>query len=140
MNLFTARLTGKMLSAEAFEKTIHDMQERVKRYRLIEKSPELAEYLKLKKIVESSEFQERKNELINRKYKDTDEGRKMSVWSLRAASVAIKKRLRILHSRLSCVSVKPMSLRRSRVSRSACVPARSVHTTCCTTLRTTKTT
>ena len=33
MNLFTARLTGKMLSAEAFEKTIHDMQERVKRYR-----------------------------------------------------------------------------------------------------------
>ena len=45
MNLFAARLTGKMLSAEAFEKTIHDMQERVKRYRLIEKSPELAEYL-----------------------------------------------------------------------------------------------
>lgn len=77
MNLFTARLTGKMLSTEQFEKTIYDMQERVKRWRLIEKSPELAEYLKLKKIVESSEFQERKKELVNRKYQDTDEGKKM---------------------------------------------------------------
>ena len=77
MNLFTARLTGKMLSTDAFEKTIHDMQERVKRWRAIEKSPELAEYRELKKKVESSEFQEKKNELINRKYKDTQEGRKM---------------------------------------------------------------
>ena len=74
MNLFTARLTGKMLSTEAFEKTIHDMQERVKRWRAIEKSPELAEYLELKKIVESSDFQERKKELSTRKYADTDEG------------------------------------------------------------------
>ena len=80
MNLFTARLTGKMLSTEAFEKTIHDMQERVKRWRAIEKSPELAEYLELKKIVESSDFQERKNELVNRKYKDTDEGKKMMAY------------------------------------------------------------
>ena len=80
MNLFTARLTGKMLSTDAFEKTIHEMQERVKRWRQIEKSPELAEYLKLKKIVESSAFQEKKNELVTRKYKDTDEGRKMTAF------------------------------------------------------------
>ncbi len=80
MNLFTARLTGKMLSTEAFEKTIHDMQERVKRWRAIEKSPELAEYLELKKIVESSDFQERKKELSTRKYADTDEGRKMMAY------------------------------------------------------------
>ena len=80
MNLFTARLTGKMLSTEAFEKTIYEMQERVKRWREIEKSPELAEYLELKKTVESTAFQERKNELVNRKYKDTDEGRKMTAY------------------------------------------------------------
>ena len=80
MNLFTARLTGKMLSTEAFEKTIHDMQERVKRWRAIEKSPELAEYLELKKIVESSDFQERKKELSTRKYAETDEGRKMKAY------------------------------------------------------------
>ena len=75
MNIFTARLTGKMLSTDAFEKTIYDMQERVKRWRQIEKSPELAEYIALKKIVESRDFQARKKELINRKYEDTDEGR-----------------------------------------------------------------
>ena len=80
MNLFAARLTGKMRSTEAFEKLIHDMQERVKRWRQIEKSPELAEYQQLKKIVESSEFQEKKNELKNRKYEDTDEGRKMMAY------------------------------------------------------------
>ena len=80
MNLFTARLTGKMLSTEQFEKSIYDMQERVKRWRRIEKSPELAEYLKLKQIVESSDFKERKNELANRKYQDTDEGRKMMAY------------------------------------------------------------
>ncbi len=78
MNLFAARLTGKMLSTEAFEKTVYDMQERVKRYRQIEKSPELAEYKDLKQRVESSEFKTRKNELVSRKYKDTDEGRLMA--------------------------------------------------------------
>ena len=69
-----------MLSTEQFEKTIHDMQARVKRWRQIEKSPELAEYLELKKIVESSDFKERKNELVNRKYQDTDEGKKMTAY------------------------------------------------------------
>ena len=90
MNLFTARLTGKMLSTEAFEKSIYEMQERVRRWREIEKSPELAEYLELKKIVESSAFQERKNELINRKYKDTDEGKKMLAYERLSGSLSMK--------------------------------------------------
>ncbi len=77
MNLFTARLTGRMLSTEQFEKTIYDMQERVKRWRQIEKSPELEEYKQLKAIIESSDFQERKKELSDRRYQDTDEGKKM---------------------------------------------------------------
>ena len=91
MNLFTARLTGKMLSTEAFEKMIYEMQERVKRYRRIEKSPELAEYLELKKTVESSEFQERKNELINRKYKDTDEGKKMTAYERLSSALSMRR-------------------------------------------------
>ena len=91
MNLFTARLTGKMLSTEQFEKTIYDMQERVKRWRQIEKSPELAEYNALKKLVESSEFKERKKELVSRKYKDTDEGRKMTAFQRLAESRAIRR-------------------------------------------------
>ena len=90
MNLFAARLTGKMLSTEAFEKAIHDMQERVKRWRAIEKSPELAEYNELKKIVESSDFQEKKNALKNRKYKDTDEGRKMAMLDRLSSTMRMK--------------------------------------------------
>ena len=96
MNLFTARLTGKMLSTDAFEKTIHDMQERVKRWRAIEKSPELAEYRELKKKVESTEFQEKKNELINRKYKDTQEGRKMMEYEELYNSSSIRRYRRAL--------------------------------------------
>lgn len=80
MNLFTARLTGKMLSTDAFEKTMYEMQERVKRWRQIEKSPELAEYKQLKELIESREFQETKTALQTRKYKDTDEGRKMNMF------------------------------------------------------------
>ena len=90
MNLFAARLTGKMSSTDAFEKTIHDMQERVKRWRAIEKSPELAEYNELKKIVESSDFQEKKNALKNRKYKDTDEGRKMATLDRLSSTMRMK--------------------------------------------------
>ena len=96
MNLFTARLTGKMLSTDAFEKTVSELQARVKRWRQIEKSPELAEYLALKKIVESSDFQERKKELVNRKYKDTDEGRKMTAYQRLEASRAIRRYKRAL--------------------------------------------
>ena len=91
MNLFAARLTRKMLSTEAFEKTVYDMQERVKRYRQIEKSPELAEYRELKKRIESSDFKERKQELVSRKYKDTAEGRKMLDYKRLTASKEIRR-------------------------------------------------
>ena len=90
MNLFAARLTGKMVSADTFEKNIRAMQDRVKRWRQIEKSPELAEYLELKKIVESRDFQERKQEWSTRKYSDTDEGRKMNAFERLSSSLRMK--------------------------------------------------
>lgn len=91
MNLFTARLTGKMLSTDAFERTMSEMQARVKRWRQIEKSPELAEYLELKKIVESSDFKEKKHLLQNRKYDETDEGRKMTMYNRLRNSRSIRR-------------------------------------------------
>ena len=90
MNLFTSRLTGKMLSTEQFERTIADMQARVKRWREIEKSPELAEYLQLKKEIEDSAFQARKAELKNTRYKDTEEGKKMARLEKLSSSLRIK--------------------------------------------------
>ena len=85
-----------MLSTEAFEKTVYEMQERVKRYRQIEKSPELAEYQKLKKVVGSSDFQETKKELVNRKYKDTQEGRMMKEYEALSNSSSIRRYRRAL--------------------------------------------
>ncbi len=99
MNLFAARLTGKMLSTDAFEKEIADMQARVKRWRAIEKSPELAEYNELKKIVESHDFQEHKNELEKRKYKDTQEGKKMMEYEALANSSSIRSYRRALNDK-----------------------------------------
>ena len=91
MNLFTARLTGKMLSTDAFERTMSEMIARVKRWREIEKSPELAEYLELKKLVESTDFIENKHLLQSRKYSDTDEGRKMTMYERLVNSRSIRR-------------------------------------------------
>ena len=96
MNLFTARLTGKMLSTDAYERAVSELQARVKRWREIEKSPELAEYYALKKIVDSSDFQQTKQELINRKYKDTQEGRKMMEYEALSNSSSIRRYRRAL--------------------------------------------
>ena len=90
MNLFTARLTGKMQSTEAFEQGIADMLARVARWRQIEKSPEMAEYLALKKIVESEDFQARKQVLVTRKYKETEEGQKMTTYEKLNSSLRIQ--------------------------------------------------
>lgn len=90
MNLFTARLTGKMSSTDAFEQEIHDMQERVKRWRRIEKSPELAEYLELRKIVEDPKFQAKKTELKDRKYSDTEEGKKVNLLDKLSSSLRMR--------------------------------------------------
>ena len=66
------------------------MINRVNRWRQIEKSPELAEYLKLKEIVESAKFQQTKQELSERKYKDTEEGKKMSAFEKLSSTMRIK--------------------------------------------------
>lgn len=90
MNLFTARLTGRILSTEQFENTIAEMQARVKRWREIEKSPELAEYLKLKELMDSKEFQSKRTELKDTKYKDTEEGKKMTLLGKLSSTLRMK--------------------------------------------------
>ena len=90
MNLFTARLTGKMLSTEQFEKNMHELQERVVRYRKVEKSPEMAEYLSLKEIVETTEFQSKMRNLQTRKYADTEEGKKTALYEKLSSSMRMR--------------------------------------------------
>lgn len=90
MNLFTARLTGKMLSTEQFEKNMQEMQERVIRYRKVEKSPEMAEYLNLKKVVETTEFQSKMRDLQTRRYADTEEGKKTALYDKLSSSLHMR--------------------------------------------------
>ena len=58
MNLFFKKLFGKLHSTERMERHIMEEQERIARFRQVEKSPELKEYLELKEIVESKEPEE----------------------------------------------------------------------------------
>lgn len=71
MNLFFKKLTGQLHSTERLERHIMAEEERIARYRQVEKSPELKEYLELKKIVESKEFKQKKYNWMHTKYKST---------------------------------------------------------------------
>jgi len=71
MNLFFKKLFGKLHSTERMERHIMEEQERIARFRQVEKSPELKEYLELKEIVESKEFFQKKFNLKRTEYKST---------------------------------------------------------------------
>lgn len=73
MNLFFARLTGKLKSTEKFEQHLQNMLAEAKRYHEVETSDMLKEYLELKKKVTAEKFILKKQELLNRKYKATEE-------------------------------------------------------------------
>lgn len=71
MNLFFKKLTGKLLSTEKMEQHIEQMQEDIRRYRRIEQSDEYAEYISLKQAVADKAFQQKKQQLLTTKYKET---------------------------------------------------------------------
>lgn len=98
MNLLAARLTGKLVSTDKFEANMQDTKQRALRYRMVEQSPELAEYLALKAEVESSAFKARKQELQTRKYRDTDEGRKTAFYKKLSGARSMRRYQRALES------------------------------------------
>lgn len=73
MNLFFQRLTGKFLTTEKFEKHIQQLLDDDKRYREVENSDLLKEYLTLEETINSTRFQETKREYTTKKYKETVE-------------------------------------------------------------------
>lgn len=73
MNLFLARLTGKIMSSDQFEKHIRQLLEDHRRYTIIEQSDELKEYRQLEQIIGDVRFQETKKEYKTKNYKDTVE-------------------------------------------------------------------
>lgn len=91
MNLFFETLKRTLQSSEDFEARMNQMQADILRYRELEKSPLVAEYFELKKIVESASFQEKKNRLLKRRYKDTEEGQKTARYNELVRSSAIRR-------------------------------------------------
>ncbi len=74
----TVNLKNDTLSTAKFEQRIAEVKETIVRYRQVEKSSELQEFLTLRKVVESPEFQENKRYLLTRKYSDTEESKTTS--------------------------------------------------------------
>ena len=79
MDLFFLRayLRRQLLNTPKFEEAIEKTRLDAERYRKTEQSDKYREFLTLEKLVSSSEFQARKKELTTRKYKDTEEARKL---------------------------------------------------------------
>lgn len=71
MNLFFKKLTGSLLPTDKLEARIKQQRADIVRYRQVEHSAELAEYIRLKEIVDSQVFQDTKHRLIHTKYKET---------------------------------------------------------------------
>ena len=72
--------TIKMLSTKEFEHWIQAQTQVIIRYRQVEKSDILAEYNHLKQVVESAEFQAKKQELTTTRYADTQEGSTIALY------------------------------------------------------------
>ena len=72
--------TVKMLTTKQFEQWLQQQAQIAIRYRQVQKSDILAEYYTLKEVVESAEFQAKKQELTTTRYADTQEGSTMALY------------------------------------------------------------
>ncbi len=98
MNLFWKNLMGGIPSAAKIEKNEADTLRALKRYDEVVQSVELEEYKKLFHLVRSSDFQENKKILQNRKYKDTEEYRVTKKFHKLQNSAAIQLYFKVLES------------------------------------------
>ena len=72
--------TVKMLTTKQFEQWLQQQAQIAIRYRQVQKSDILAEYYTLKEVVESAEFQAKKQKLTTTRYADTQEGSTMALY------------------------------------------------------------
>lgn len=71
---------AKLLTTKVFDAWLQEQAQNIVRYRQIEKSELLSEYTALKKIVESVDFQTKKQQLITTRYANTEEGKTMAAY------------------------------------------------------------
>ena len=98
MNLFWKNLFGGLASTDKFERQMKQLADDMRRYTQVEKSAELAEYNELAHVVNAPEFQEKKNTLENRRYRDTEEYRDRRKVKKLAARADIRQYYDVLRS------------------------------------------
>jgi hypothetical protein len=69
------------MNTKAFEQWLQEQAHIIVRYRQVEKSDLLEEYHTLKKVVESADFQAKKQQLMTTQYADTQEGQTMAAYN-----------------------------------------------------------
>lgn len=73
MNLFLSRLLGKMWSTEKFDNVLEKSKKDLIRYQQVISTDEFKEMMELKKVIDSTEFQSKREQIISCKYKSTEE-------------------------------------------------------------------
>lgn len=96
MDLFFLRalLRGKLMTTPKFESSMEQLRIDAERYRQVEKSDKLKEFLALEQVVNSPEFQSKKRELTTKKYKDSDEAKKLNELKKLSADKFVRKYLK----------------------------------------------
>lgn len=74
-NLFWEKILGILASTAKYEWELSEMLQNIVRLKEVEESVELANYYRLKKLINSKEFKDKKEVLQNRRYIDTEEWR-----------------------------------------------------------------
>jgi len=96
MDLFFLRalLRGKLQTTAKFEEELNQIPIRAKRFRQVEQSPELKEYLELDKKVNAPDFQMKKKEIKGMKYTKTAEYKQMEAFKKICKDKYVRRYLR----------------------------------------------
>ncbi len=78
VNLFYKRLFGQIPSTEKFVSRLESLREEMERHKQFASNEKLLRYQELKALTESSEFQQKKQQIVNLKYKGSPEHQKES--------------------------------------------------------------
>ena len=94
MNLYLSLLSRRLMSTARFEALLAEQETTIARYRAVEKSQELAEYIALGKVVLTDAFRANKDKLLHTKYAATPECQKHKQLKALAKRAEVKRYLK----------------------------------------------
>lgn len=96
MNLFflKALVRRQLMTTAKFEETLNQVRSNAERYRRVEKTDKLKEFLELEKQVNAIDFQNKKTEIASKAYKDTPEAKAMTEYKTLQKDAYVRKYLK----------------------------------------------